>query len=180
MCYPVTHVFKVCLGPVSVDSSCKGDCFVQRCQTNFIADEYCILHALDALGVPEYQEAEIMPMENFYTVQEPIIEIAPAEMDHVDSVVVNTAYAQDVAEFEVICNDVAEDQTVVTDWSTVTVGDYPTREDFPGRWVRDLLWSPSEADIELLTQPLEIEAGVNWPAQEQHFLTAEEFVLRPC
>ncbi|KAI0515439.1 hypothetical protein F5B22DRAFT_607362 [Xylaria bambusicola] len=122
MCYPVTHVCQVCLGPVRVESNCRGDCFIKRCQTNFIADEYCALHTSEAGDMPEYQEAHIIATENSYLVDEHITDIALADWADVDAPTVDGPYAQDVGEYEVLCGEAADNESTVTGWSTATAG----------------------------------------------------------
>ncbi|GAW19344.1 hypothetical protein ANO14919_088300 [Xylariales sp. No.14919] len=145
MCYPLTHLCRVCYTPVRADPNCRGLCYIQRVQTPFVIDEFCTLHEHMA-GVEGYP---IVDEEAAYA---HILGTAGVgRMD--DANKADAAYAENMAQYQV---KMADEAAAAMNWLNA-INEAPVQVNLAETWAP--VWPPGfEAELELVKEQLEREA----------------------
>ncbi|RWA04369.1 hypothetical protein EKO27_g10737 [Xylaria grammica] len=142
MCYPLTHLCRVCYTPVRADPNCRGLCYIQRVQTPFVIDEYCTLHEHMA-GMEGYP---IIDEEAAYA---HILDTAGVgRMD--DANKADAAYAENMAQYQV---KMADEAAAAMNWLNA-INEAPVQVNLAETW--EPVWTPElEAELELINKQLE-------------------------
>ncbi|KAI1312948.1 hypothetical protein F5Y03DRAFT_339789 [Xylaria venustula] len=154
MCYPLTHLCRVCQIPVRAEEPhCRGLCFIQCHQDPYVVDEYCVHHSNEGYDASEF----IANDESLYPdMMTTMNETLTGETQDEYPAFADAAYAEDVSDYLVPTSAPDGKQGQVADWLT-TANEAPITEEFSeDLWMQ--YWSPTlDAEFELVNRQLDNE-----------------------
>lgn len=168
---------------------------MQRCQPNFVTDEYCAMHIHEAVTLDGFgclPDENVSVLDSVTTEEDdmslPDLDLFPVGIPEPDSTLEDEAYAEDPMEFEVHCEGSTENEHTVPVWLAEVDGGIPFKgyspqsphytPCSPAYTLRSPHWSPSSPETAAVSQDrlqaMRASEGLDYP--EAFALDIEDIV----